>query len=366
MFLATLDGLGYFLNALFLVIGVVLLVKGADFFVGGASSIAKKLRIPVIIIGLTVVSFGTSAPELAVSLTASIKGNPGIAMGNVVGSNIVNIFIVLGLSAVISPLVVKKSLIKREIPFLIGTTVLLMIFSMDALFAGFDGTKNLLSRGEALVFVFGIIAFCYMSIIMTKKEAIANAEKSVSAVLSDGNEEIVQNSQEDEIKEIPLWKSLLFLVLGLAGIIVGAEFVTTPATSIAISLGEVAKLDSEMVINVVGLTVVAIGTSLPELVTSVIAAKRGENEIAIGNVVGSNIFNILFILGLSGVITPLTMTSDIITDMIISLIAAVLVLVFCRNGKLSRRNGAILMGLYALYLTYILIRLVFPFIAIPF
>lgn len=359
MFLATLDGLGYFLNALFLVIGVVLLVKGADFFVGGASSIAKKLRIPALVIGLTVVSFGTSAPELAVSLTSSIKGNSGIALGNVVGSNIMNLLVVLGCSSVIAPIAVKKSLCKREFPFLIGTTVLLMIFSMDALFAGFDGTNNILSRGESLIFVFGIVAFCYISIVMAKKDA----QIELSQALAEGREAQIQ---EEEIKEVSLWKSILLLVLGLAGIIVGAEFVTTPATSIAISLGEAAKLDSEMVVNVVGLTVVAIGTSLPELVTSIMAAKRGENEIAIGNVVGSNIFNILFICGLSGIITPLTMTSDIITDMVLSLGATILVLCFCKKGQISKKNGAIFIGVYALYLTYILFRLVFPFIAIPF
>lgn len=359
MFLATLDGLGYFLNALFLVIGVVLLVKGADFFVGGASSIAKKLRIPALVIGLTVVSFGTSAPELAVSLTSSIKGNSGIALGNVVGSNIMNLLVVLGCSSVIAPIAVKKSLCKREFPFLIGTTVLLMIFSMDALFAGFDGTNNILSRGESLIFVFGIVAFCYISIVMAKKDA----QIELSQALAEGREAQIQ---EEEIKEVALWKSILLLVLGLAGIIVGAEFVTTPATSIAISLGEAAKLDSEMVVNVVGLTVVAVGTSLPELVTSIMAAKRGENEIAIGNVVGSNIFNILFICGLSGIITPLTMTSDIITDMVLSLGATILVLCICKKGQISKKNGAILLGVYALYLTYILFRLVFPFIAIPF
>lgn len=359
MFLATLDGLGYFLNALFLVIGVVLLVKGADFFVGGASSIAKKLRIPALVIGLTVVSFGTSAPELAVSLTSSIKGNSGIALGNVVGSNIMNLLVVLGCSLVIAPIAVKKSLCKREFPFLIGATVLLMIFSMDALFAGFDGTNNILSRGESLIFVFGIVAFCYISIVMAKKDA----QIELSQALAEGREAQIQ---EEEIKEVALWKSILLLVLGLAGIIVGAEFVTTPATSIAISLGEAAKLDSKMVVNVVGLTVVAVGTSLPELVTSIMAAKRGENEIAIGNVVGSNIFNILFICGLSGVITPLTMTSDIITDMVLTLGATILVFCFCKKGQISKKNGAILLGVYALYLTYILLRLVFPFIAIPF
>lgn len=356
----TLNGLGYFLNALFLAIGVVCLVFGADWFVGGASSIAKKLRIPALVIGLTVVSFGTSAPELAVSLTSAIKGESGIALGNVVGSNIMNVLVVLGLSSVISPIVVKQSLNKRELPFLFAAALLLIIFSLDNLFAGYTGIANILSRGECLIFLFGIVAFCYISIVLAKKDA----QKESSETLANHTE--AESIQEEEIKEKPLWLSLLFLVLGLAGIIIGAEFVTTPAKSIATSLGVAAGLDIAMVTNVVGLTVVAVGTSLPELVTSVIAAKKGENEIAIGNVVGSNIFNILFICGMSGIITPLTMTNDIITDMIFSLGVTVLLMVVCKKGKITRKNGAILMGVYALYLAYILTRLFFPNIAIPF
>lgn len=355
----TLNGLGYFLNTLFLAIGVVFLVFGADWFVGGASSIAKKLRIPTIVIGLTVVSFGTSAPELAVSLTSAIKGESGIALGNVVGSNIMNVLVVLGLSSVISPIVVKQSLNKREFPFLFAATLLLIIFSLDNLFAGYTGIANILSRGECLIFLFGIVAFCYISIVLAKKDA----QKESSETLANHTEDAIE---EEEIKEKPLWSSLLFLALGLAGIVIGAEFVTTPAKSIATSLGVAAGLDITMVTNVVGLTVVAVGTSLPELVTSVIAAKKGENEIAIGNVVGSNIFNILLICGMSGIITPLTMTNDIITDMIISLGVTVLLMVICKKGKITRKNGAILMGVYALYLAYILTRLFFPNIAIPF
>lgn len=355
----TLDGLGYFLNFLFLAIGVVCLVFGADWFVGGASSIAKKLRIPAIVIGLTVVSFGTSAPELAVSLTSAIKGESGIALGNVVGSNIMNVLVVLGLSAVITPIVVKKSLCKRELPFLLGATLLLIIFSLDNLFTGYTGIANILSRGECLIFLFGIVAFCYISIVLAKKDQ----QIELSQALANGEE---APAEEEEIKEKPLWLSLLFLALGLAGIVVGAEFVTTPAKTIATSLGVSAGLDINMVTNVVGLTVVAVGTSLPELVTSIVAAKKGENEIAVGNVVGSNIFNILFICGMSGVITPLTMTSDIITDMIISLGVIVLMTAVCKKGKITRKNGALLLGVYAIYLTYIIIRLFFPNIAIPF
>lgn len=351
-----LNGLGYFLNLLFLVIGIALLVEGADYFVSGASSIAKKLKISSLVIGLTVVSFGTSAPELAVSLSSSIKGESGIALGNVVGSNIMNLLVVLGFSSVIAPIAVKGSICKREFPFLLASTGLLIIFSLDNLFSGYSGIENILSRGECLIFICGIALFCYISIIMAKKDA----QRDLGATAEQ------QEASSKPEKDTPVWKAVVALLLGLAGIVIGAEFVTTPATNIATSLGLAANLDKAMVTNVVGLTVVAIGTSLPELVTSIMAAKKGENEIAIGNVVGSNIFNILFICGLSGVITPLTMTNDIITDMILSLGATILVFVICRKGKITRKNGGILLGVYALYLAYILIRLFYPSLAIPF
>lgn len=351
-----LNGLGYFLNLLFLVIGIALLVEGADYFVSGASSIAKKLKISSLVIGLTVVSFGTSAPELAVSLSSSIKGESGIALGNVVGSNIMNLLVVLGFSSVIAPIAVKGSICKREFPFLLASTGLLIIFSLDNLFSGYSGIENILSRGECLIFICGIALFCYISIVMAKKDA----QRDLGAAAEQ------QEASPKPEKDTPVWKAVVALLLGLAGIVIGAEFVTTPATNIATSLGLAANLDKAMVTNVVGLTVVAIGTSLPELVTSIMAAKKGENEIAIGNVVGSNIFNILFICGLSGVITPLTMTNDIITDMILSLGATILVFVICRKGKITRKNGGILLGVYALYLAYILIRLFYPSLAIPF
>lgn len=353
----TLTGLGYFLNCLFLVIGVVLLVKGADFFVASASSIAKKFKISSLIIGLTVVSFGTSAPELAVSLTSAIKGESGLALGNVVGSNIANLALVLGCSAVISPIVVKKSICKREFPFLLLTTVLLIIFSFDNLFSGYQlgEAANILSRGESLIFVFGIVAFCLFSIKMAKKDA-----QDINLIESD-----VSLPPEEEIKEYPLWKTILFLIIGLAGIVVGAEFVTTPASSIATSIGISLGVDKGLMTNLVGLTVVAIGTSLPELVTSVMAAKKGENEIAVGNVVGSNIFNVLFICGLSGIITPLTMSADIMTDMVLCLALSIFVFYLCKKGTLKRSYGGILLGTYAVYLAYIIIRLFYPFLVIP-
>lgn len=349
MFLS-LSFTGYLLNIVFLTIGVVLLVKGADFFVASASSIAKKFKISSLVIGLTVVSFGTSAPELAVSLTSSLKGASGLALGNVVGSNIANLLLVLGLSSVIAPIAVKKSVTKREFPFLLCATILLIIFSFDNLLSGYTGVTNLLSRGEALIFICGIAAFCYISIVLAKKDAINFSEDQTS---------------EDEIVEMPMAKTIILLLIGLVGIIVGAEFVTTPAKTLATEIGVSLGVNEALMTNLVGLTVVAIGTSLPELVTSVMAAKKGENDIALGNVVGSNIFNILFICGTSGVVTPLTMTADIMTDMLISLGFTVLVFGFAKSGVLSRKNGGILLSCYFLYIGYIIIRLFFPQIVIP-
>lgn len=353
MFLAeNLSGLGYFLNILFLIVGVLFLVKGADFFVASASSIAKKFKISALIIGLTVVSFGTSAPELAVSLTSSIKGVSGLAMGNVVGSNIANLALVLGCSVLISPIVVRQSICKREFPFLLASTALLIIFSFDNLFSGYQGVTNILSRGEAIVFVVGIALFCYISIVMAKKDALQSFDAT-------------PEPNKEEIKELPTSKTILLLILGLAGIIIGAEFVTTPAKTIATAIGLSLGVNEALMTNLVGLTVVAIGTSLPELVTSIMAAKKGENEIAVGNVVGSNIFNILFICGLSGVITPLTMSADIMTDMLLSLALTVLVFFLCQKGTLKRSYGGVLLGCYVAYLTYIILRLFFPFLVIP-
>ncbi len=352
MFLnAGLSPLGYILNILFLCIGVLLLVKGADWFVASSSSIAKKFKISSLVIGLTVVSFGTSAPELAVSTISSLKGVSGIALGNVVGSNICNMALVLGLSALISPIAIKKSLCKREIPFLIMTTVVLMIFAFDNLLSGYKGYENLLARGECLIFLALFVVYCYISVIMAQKEVEDPREGEVEV--------------QDEIVELPMKKTLILLLIGLAGIILGAEFVTTPAKNIATSIGLIIGVEEALLTNLVGLTVVAVGTSLPELVTSVMAAKKGENEIAVGNVVGSNIFNILLILGVSGTITPLTMSADIMTDIIISLALAVLMLYFAKTGKMKRSTGLIFVLCYVSYLAYIVTRLFFPFIVIP-
>ena len=350
MILSNLSGLGYFLNILFLAIGVLFLIKGADFFVASASSIAKKFKISSLVIGLTVVSFGTSAPELAVSLISAVKGETALAIGNVVGSNFANLALVLGLSALINPISVKKNICKREFPFLLCSTILLIIFSFDNLLSGYTGIENLLSRGESIVFLCGLVAFCWLSIHFSKKDLELEGE---------------QVEVEDEVKELPMLKTIILLIVGLAGILIGAEFVTTPASTIATAIGVSLGVENSLMTSLVGLTVVAVGTSLPELVTSVIAAKKGENEIALGNVIGSNIFNILFICGVSGTIKPLGISVEFLTDMVILLLLTILVFAFCKKGKLTRMSGCILLSVYVLYLAYIVIRLFNPFLVIP-
>lgn len=333
-----LGGLAIFLNIIFLVIGVLLLIKGADIFVMSSSSIAKRMKVSPLIIGLTIVSFGTSAPELAVSVAASLKVAPGatadIAMGNVVGSNIMNLLVVLGASAVITPIAVKKGITKREFPFLIISSLLLLFLAFDVI----TGGNGVIQRLEAVALLVMLGYFIYILI----RGAI------------DDKEEV-----EEQIIKMPIWKAIVLLVLGLAGIVVGAEFVTTPATSLATDVAIRAGLDQSLVTTLVALTVVAVGTSLPELVTSIMAAKRGENEIALGNVIGSNIFNILFIVGIAGSITPLGVNGAVLIDIVIMTAVTILVFVLCCLGhKITRKKGVILLGCYVAYLVYIIIRTV--------
>ena len=249
-----------------LIVGFILLVKGADAFVDGASSVAKKFRIPAFVIGLTIVAFGTSAPELAVSITAALKGSNDIALGNVVGSNIFNALVVLGTSAAITPIVVDKGMIKRDYPLSIFAAVLLSILAADTLFTK-SGALSL-GRIDGIILLIAFAGF----MVMTIKASM------------DG-----RTDMEEEAEALPVLKAIIFIVLGLVGIIYGGDLSVEGAKEIARFFGL-----SEAII---GLTIVAVGTSLPELVTSVIAAKKGESDIAVGNVIGSNIFNIFLILG---------------------------------------------------------------------
>lgn len=307
-----------------LILGFFLLIKGADFFVDGSGSIARKLRIPDIIVGLTIVAMGTSAPELAVSVSAALGGSSDISLGNVVGSNLLNILIILGLSAVIVPLSVDKSMFKRDFPMLLVTAVILPLICVIG--------GNSVGRIGGIILL--AIFICY--IIMTVKSAI-DYRKNGNA------------SDEDSIKILPWWKSILFTVGGAVVIIIGGNISVDSATEIARQLGI-----SEAII---GLTIVALGTSLPELVTSVVAARKGNSDIALGNIVGSNIFNVLLILGTTSVIKPFSVSGNSIIDMIILLGVTIYLIIASATGKkISRAEGASFLVLYCLYAVYIFLR----------
>ncbi len=317
------------LSFIWLIVGFVLLVKGADFFVDGSSSIAKLLKIPSIVIGLTIVAFGTSAPEAAVSIIAGLEKSNDIAVGNVIGSNMFNLLVVVGVSAAISPIAINDLIIKRDYPFMLIITAVLTVMSFDVLISG--GTSNVISRGEAVTMLFLMGIYMY---------------SVITAALRSRKENI---GGEEQVPSYGVGKSLLFTVGGLAGIILGGQLVVDSASNIARGFG--------MSETLVGLTIVAVGTSLPELVTSIMAAKKGESDIAIGNVVGSNIFNILFVLAVSAAITPMNINAQVLTDLIILIAVTVFAYIFCVTKKrVSRIEGVILTVSYAGYLTYAIIR----------
>ena len=328
-----------------MIVGVFFLVKFCDLFVGASSSIAKKLHIAPMIIGLTVVAMGTSCPELAVSVSDSIAclnngGNANVAIGNVVGSNICNILLVLGLSIIFTPIIVKKSSLKKEFPFLLGISLLLVCFVLIS--GAVTGTYEI-SRWMGIVFVVLMIAYIIFLVIDAKRNP-------------------TEDNNEEEIKDMKMWKAILFVVVGALGIACGGEFVVFGAKGLAVTGATAMGIDSDLAESLVGLTIVAVGTSLPELVTSVVAAKKGENDIALGNVVGSNIFNILFVLGISATVNPLTTGSQIIVDLIVMMSVTVLLFGFALTKKLNKKMGFIFIGIYVLYLTYLILRTlgVFP------
>ena len=312
------------LNLLFLVIGMFLLIKGADFFVDGASKVAKALKIPSLIIGLTLVSIGTSLPELSVSVTAALSGNADISYGNVIGSNIFNVFVVIGASAVFTPMIIDKAMKKYDIPILLGIYGLFAIFS-------FVITPKVLDRVESIIFCLLFIGYLVFLVLRTKKEGV--------------------QEEEEEVEEKPrkMWVNIVFIVGGLIAIVAGGEFVVTTAETLALMAG-MSKL-------LVGLTIVAVGTSLPELVTSMVAAKKGENDIAVGNAVGSSIFNILLILGVASTIKPIGFELSTYIDVIAMAVSAIMLFIFAYKGsKVNRWQGALMIAVYAIYLTFIILR----------
>lgn len=309
-------------SVIILVIGFLLLVKGADFFVEGASDIARKLGIPSIVIGLTIVALGTSLPELAVSVTAALKGNNDIALGNVTGSNIMNLLVVVGLAAVIQPVALKRSVLKRDYVMMILMTFLMLAAAAESFWNNGEGS---ISRLDGAVLLGVTAGYMYRLIRTAVRDRVVE--------------------QFGITRPLPL--SLLFCAGGAAAIIGGGQMVVNSATDLAYRIG--------MSETLVGLTIVAIGTSLPELVTSVVAAKKGESEIALGNVLGSNILNIGFILGTSGVIHPIAVGMENVYDIVILIILTIIFLLpLWRKEQVSRVTGAVMLGCYLGYMIYII------------
>ena len=317
------------LEYILLVIGFVLLIKGADYFVEGASNIAVKLNVSPLLVGLTIVALGTSSPEATVAILAALEGSPGVVLGNVIGSNIVNITVVIGLTALIAPLTVQSETVRKEIPFAMLAAIVLMILMADVALQG--AGANIINRGDGIIILLFFSVFLYYVFEMARK----NRSSTVEKVDADTGESWLKN--------------ILFTIGGLIAIIIGGEMVVSSATEIALSLGMSEAL--------VGLTIVAIGTSLPEIMTSVTAALKGKGDMAIGNVVGSNIFNIFFVTGTASTVAPIAAESKLFFDGWVMVGLTVLLLIFSRTHfKIGRREGAVLLLAYITYLVYIIIR----------
>lgn len=334
-----------FLNILFLFIGLFLLIKGADLFVSGASSVAKKLRVPTMIIGLTVVAIGTSLPELAVSISSAISGVTDMSIGNIVGSNMFNMLVCLGVVATFQPIYMRKSTKKIDFPFLIALTGMLLIFGVDKYLDGIE--YNFLSRTESILLLIMLVLYLYVTVSNARKDRKTFVSQENTLNLPDG--QVEKPKDEQEVKVLKTWQTVLYLLLGLAGVVFGGECVSSTSQFLAIKMGMSEAL--------VGLTIVAFGTSLPELVTAIVAAKKGENELALGNVIGSNIMNIALILGSVGVITQINISFDMLIDLIILFVCTIIFIAMClRKGELRKKEGFVLTGIYIAYLVFAIVR----------
>ena len=304
---------------LMLIIGFVFLIKGADFFVEGASDLAKKLKIPSMIIGLTIVAFGTSIPELTVSVTSALSHSNAIAVSNVVGSNIFNMLAVIGITAILYKIDIGENVLKQDLPLLLISSILLALFIY---------TGNIISRIEGIIFLIIVIAYVLFLINRSKKES---------------------SDMPLEKSQMSIFKIIIYMIIGLAGVIIGGDFVVDASKNIAIGFG--------MSETLVGLTIVSIGTSLPELITSVTAAYNKNTEIALGNAVGSSIFNILFILGVTNTITPIKTTNVMAIDTIVMVFITILTMILAYDKKdFNRKDGIILVATFIIYMIYIIIR----------
>ena len=311
--------IGLTIQVLILIIGFVLLIKGSDFFVDGSSNIAYILKIPTLIVGLTIVAFGTSAPEAAVSITSSLSGSNALAVSNVIGSNLFNILIIIGICALLNELEIKRIVLTKDLPFLVIVTLIVSAFIL---------IRWQITQFEGIFLLILIIAYvCYL---------VYSARKSKAG------------SEKTEPK-MGLLRSIIYIVLGIIAIILGGNFVVDSASYIAIALG--------MSETLVGLTIVAIGTSLPELVTSLTALKKGETELIIGNVIGSNIFNILFVLGASSAISAIPVNPNMLLDIVIMIIVTVLCFIFAKTqDKFDKKEGIVLIILFIVYMALAILR----------
>ena len=314
-----MDFIGIGIQIILLIVGFVLLIKGSDFFVDGSSNIASILKIPTLIVGLTIVAFGTSAPEAAVSITSSLSGSNALAVSNVIGSNLFNMMLIIGLCALLRELKIGRDVLNKDLPFLVVITAILSAFVI----IGWS-----ISRIEGIILLLLIIGYVAYLVYSAK------------------------NTKEAQIVEKPkmgLLRSIIYIVGGVAGIIIGADFVVDSASYIAMAFG--------MSETLVGLTIVAIGTSLPELVTSLTALKKDENQLIIGNVIGSNIFNILFVLGASSAISPIKINPNMIVDIALMLGVTILFFIFGKTqDKYDKKEGFILVALFIAYMAFAIMR----------
>lgn len=322
------------LDLFYFVIGIVLIIAGANYLTEGASALARRFGVSPLVVGLTIVAFGTSTPELIVSLLSALKGNSDIAMGNVVGSNIFNVLVIGGITALVAPITVTRSTVRREIPLVLLASLVLSVMALDRVFAGTGATENILSRSE------GIVLLCFFLIFLTYTFAIAKGDPSDP------------HTAPAPTKHYPLWLLVVFIIGGLGGLVLGGELFVDAASSIARTLG--------MSEGFIGLTIVAAGTSLPELATSVAAALKKEPEIAVGNIVGSNIFNIFFILGTTATVTPIRIGGVSSLDFLVMSFSAILLYVFAvlfGQRVIKRAEGAVLVLCFVLYTTYLIAQL---------
>ena len=330
-----INGLPIAAVILLLAVGFAFLVKGADFFVEGSSSIAKKLKVPPIIIGLTIVAMGTSLPETAVSVTASLVQNNELAVSNVVGSNIFNLMFVIGVCSILTPIMVQKATVVRDIPLSLGCALVLLVLGISGLG---DKAGMTLGHADGVIFLIVFAGYIFTMVRSAMKARAAGQKVEIEGV-----------GECDNMKELSYGKSILFLIVGAAAIAFGGDLTVDTASRIAIELG--------MSQTLVGLTIVSIGTSLPELVTSVVAARKNEVDMAVGNAVGSNIFNILMVLGISSAISPVALIRENIIDIVLLMVFSVMVWIFAgTRKKIERKEGIIMVVVYLVYCAYIIAR----------